>query len=89
MDLALGNNFSHTTTENTTLANPMNAVAGTHGAIVFTQGSTPRTLSFGSNWKFQGGTDPSLTGSAGAVDVLTFYVASSSVICAALLKGFA
>ena len=86
IDFALGNNFSHTTTEDTTLDNPTNLVAGQHGSIEFIQGATPRTLDFGSNWKFPGGTVPSLTATAGARDVLVYNTLSSSVIAAALLK---
>lgn len=86
VDLASANNYSHTTSENTTLAAPSNAVAGQHGAIVITQGATPRTLGFNSAWKFAGGTVPALTASAGAVDVLTYYVSASGFVVAALLK---
>lgn len=86
INIADGNNFSHTTTENTTLSAPSNAVAGQHGSLVITQGATPRTLGFASAWKFAGGTAPTLTASAGAVDVLTYYVAANGFIVAALLK---
>ena len=75
IDLAATNNFSHTLTENTTLAAPSNPTAGQSGNIVFTQhASSPKTLSFNSFWKFAGGTPPTLTATNGAVDVLTYYV---------------
>lgn len=52
INLALNNNFSHTLTENTTLANPSNKTSGQSGNIYFTQGAgTARTLAFGSDWK--------------------------------------
>lgn len=86
IDLAVGNNFAHTTTENTTLDNPTNQAPGQHGAIVFTQGATARTMAFGSAWKFPGGTAPSLTAASGAVDVLSYYVAASGFIVASMLK---
>lgn len=86
LDFALGNNFSHTTSENTTLDNPANQAAGQHGAIVITQGATARTMAFGTAWKFPGGTVPTLTATVGAVDVLTYYVAASGQIIASLLK---
>lgn len=78
IDLAATNNFSHTLTENTTLAAPSNPTAGQSGNIVFTQhASSPKTLAYNSFWKFKGGTVPSLTATAGAVDVLTYYVCSA------------
>ena len=84
-DLSLSNNFSHTTSENTTLANPTNIVAGQSGVIVITQGGTVRTMAFGSNWKFSGGTAPSLTATVDAVDVLVYVVESSTRITAKLI----
>lgn len=80
MNLNLANNFTHTTTENTTLANPTNITAGQYGVIVVTQGATPMTMAFGSFWDFSNGGVPSLTATASAVDVLSFYVASSTKI---------
>lgn len=85
-DASLANNFTHTFTENTTLANPSNLVAGQSGVIVFTQhASSPKTLAFGSYWKFSGGTAPSVTATNSAVDVLAYYVESSSRITAKLV----
>jgi hypothetical protein len=84
-DFSLANNFTHTTSENTTLANPSNLVAGQSGVIVITQGATARTLAYGSYWKFSGGTVPSLTATVGAVDVLAYYVESSTRITAKLV----
>jgi hypothetical protein len=81
----LANNFTHTTTENTTLANPTNMTAGQYGVIVITQGATPRTMAFGSYWKFSAGTTPSLTATASAVDVLAYYVESATRITARLI----
>ncbi len=81
----LANNFTHTTTENTTLANPTNMTAGQYGVIVITQGATPRTMAFGSYWKFSAGTVPSLTAVASAVDVLAYYVESATRITARLI----
>lgn len=78
INLNNANNFTHTTTENTTLAAPSNPTAGQSGCIVITQGATPRTLAYNSFWKFPGGTVPSLTASASAVDVLVYYVESAS-----------
>lgn len=86
-NLALANNFTHTLTENTTLANPTNITAGQSGVIVFTQhASSPKTMAFGSYWKFPGGTAPSLTATNSAVDVLAYYVESSTRITARMLS---
>lgn len=85
-DASLANNFTHTFTENTTLANPTNLVAGQSGVIVFTQhASSPKTLAFGSAWKFSSGSVPSVTASNSAVDVLAYFVESSSRITAKLI----
>lgn len=86
VDASLGNNFSHTTTENTTLDNPTNLVAGQSGVITITQGSTAKTMAFGSYWKFAGGTAPSLTATGAAVDVLAYYVESTTRITAKLIS---
>jgi hypothetical protein len=86
-DFAVANNFSLTIGGNRTLANPTNQTAGQSGAIVITQDSTgSRTLAYGSNWKFAGGTAPTLTTTASAVDVLVYYVESASRITASLIN---
>ena len=77
------NNFSVTLGGNRTLANPTNLTAGQSGVIVVTQdGTGSRTLAYGSNWKFPGGTAPTLTTTASAVDVIAYYVESASRITA-------
>jgi hypothetical protein len=84
-DFAVANNFSVTLGGNRTLANPSNLTAGQSGVIVVTQdGTGGRTLAFGSYWKFAAGTAPTLTTTAAAVDVLAYYVESSSRITARL-----
>ncbi len=85
-DLSLGNNFSVTLGGNRTLANPTNIVAGQSGIIVITQdGTGSRTLAYGSYFKFPSATAPTLTTSANAVDVLCYYVESSTRITARLV----
>lgn len=82
-NFAAGNNFSVTLAGNRTLANPTNQTAGQSGVIVVTQdGTGGRTLAFGGNWKFPGGTAPTLTTAANAVDVIAYYVESASRITA-------
>jgi hypothetical protein len=86
-DFGVANNFSVTLGGSRTLASPSNVIAGQSGVIVITQDATGnRTLTYGSNWKFAGGVDPTLTTTANAVDVLTYYAASSTVIIATVLR---
>lgn len=86
-DLSLGNNFSVTLAGNRTLANPTNITAGQGGVITITQDATgSRTLAYGSYWKFNGGTAPTLTTTANAVDMLVYQVESSTRITARLLS---
>lgn len=85
-DFSLGNNFSLTIGGNQTLANPTNLTAGQSGVIVITQdGTGSRTLAYGSYFKFPTGTAPTLTTTAAAVDVLAYYVESSTRITARLM----
>lgn len=85
-NFAVANNFSVTLGGNRTLANPSNLTAGQSGVIVITQdGTGSRTLAFGSYWKFANGTAPTLTTTASAVDVLAYYVESSTRITARLI----
>lgn len=86
LDLATSNNFSMTLTGSSTLANPSNQVAGQGGVITITQdGTGSRTLAYGGYWKFPGGTAPTLTTTAGAVDVLAYQVESATRITARLI----
>ena len=85
-NFATANNFSVTLGGNRTLANPTNLTAGQSGAIAITQdGTGSRTLAFGSYWKFAGGTAPTLTTTASKVDVLVYYVESTTRVSAQVL----
>jgi len=86
INLATNNNFSHTTSENTTLAAPSNPVAGQSGVITITQGATARTLAYNTFWKFAGGTVPTLTATVGAVDMFAYQVESATRATAQLIK---
>lgn len=87
VDASLANNFTHTLTENTQLANPTNLVVGQSGVIVFTQhASSPKTLTFAGYWKTPGGTAPSLTTTNSAVDVVVYYVESATRISYRMLN---
>jgi hypothetical protein len=88
VDLSLGNNFSHTFTENTTLANPSNPVAGTSGQIAFTQNaSAAKTLAYGSQWiEATSGTAPAVSTTTSAQNILSFYVFDTTHIYYVLNK---
>ena len=86
-DFAAANNFSVTLGGSRTLANPTNLTAGQSGTIVITQdGTGSRTLAYGGYFKFAGGTAPTLTTTAAAVDVIAYYVESSTRITARILN---
>ena len=79
VDFATSNDYSHTFTENTTLANPTNIVAGQCGSIFFTQhASSPKTLGFGTYWYFT--SDPTITATNSALDRIDYVVRSTTVI---------
>jgi hypothetical protein len=82
------NNFSVTLDTSATLANPTNLTAGQSGCIWITQdGTGSRTLAYGSYWDFTGGTAPTLTTTADAVDCLVYAVQSSTRITAQLITN--
>jgi len=86
-DFAASNDFTVTLEGNRTLANPTNAVAGQGGSIFIAQdGTGSRTLSYGTDWEFPGGTAPTLTTTASAVDRLDYVVRASGSIHANLAK---
>jgi len=90
VDFNRGKNFKVTLGGNRTLGNPSNIVAGKAGQIVITQDATgSRTLAFGSNWKFPSGVAPVLTTTAGAIDVISYYVADSTHILVSTGLNFA
>ncbi len=81
INLGVTNNYSHTMTEDTTLAAPTNAVAGTTGHIVFTQdATTARTLAFNAVWKPATGQNAVISTTLGSSNVMTYIVESSTVV---------
>ena len=81
VDLAASNNFSATLAGNRTLDNPSNIVAGQSGSIFIVQdGTGSRTLAYGSYYDFAGGTAPTLTTDASAVDRIDYLVRSATSI---------
>lgn len=86
-DFAVANNFSVTLGGNRTLANPTNLTAGQSGCIYITQdGTGSKTLAYGNAWDFAGGTAPTLSTAANAVDVLAYAVRTTGSIAATLIK---
>jgi hypothetical protein len=80
-DFAASNNFSVTLGGNRTLANPTNLTAGQSGSIFITQdGTGSRTLAYGTYWDFIGGTAPTLSTTAGAIDRLDYLVRTTGSI---------
>jgi hypothetical protein len=80
-DLSLGNQFQVTLGGNRTLGAPTNVVAGQSGVIrVVQDGTGSRTLAFNSVFKFPGGTAPTLTTTANAVDLLAYHCESTTRI---------
>jgi hypothetical protein len=80
-NFALNNSFTVTLAGNRTLANPSNLVAGQSGVIIINQDATgSRTLAYGTNYDFGGGTAPTLTTTASAQDMIAYFVVSSSRI---------
>ena len=81
IDLDDNNFYSVTLDTNATFANPTNTTAGQAGSIFITQdGTGSRTASWGTNWKFAGGTAPTLTTTAAAVDRIDYIVKSATEI---------
>lgn len=88
LNLSTGNDFAVTLTGATTLLNPSNAKIGQCGTIrVIQDGTGSRTMSYGDAYNFAGGTAPTLTTNASAVDLLIYKVREvSSVDVASILN---
>lgn len=81
IDLDNTNFYSVTLDTNATFANPSNVTVGQAGSIFITQdGIGSRTASWGSQWKFIGGTAPTLTTTGAAVDRIDYVVKSATEI---------
>ena len=75
------NNFTLTLGENLTIANPSNLTVGQSGSIFLVQdGTGSRTASWGDSWDFAGGTAPTLTTDASAVDRVDYIVRTTTSI---------
>jgi hypothetical protein len=80
-DFGANQNFTVTLAGNRTLANPTNPVVGQTGSIFLVQdGTGSRTLSFGTQYDFSGGTAPTLSTTAAAVDRIDYIVRTATSI---------
>lgn len=85
---ASNNNFTITLGGNRAMANPTGPILGQSGVISIVQDSTGgRTLTWGNTWKFQGNVAPTLSTSANAVDLLVYYVRTTSNISVQLINN--
>ena len=81
IDMSTTNNHSVTLAHNTQFENPSNQVAGQSGSIFITQdGTGSRTAAWTANWKWKGGTAPTLSTTAAAVDRVDYIIAASGSI---------
>jgi hypothetical protein len=86
-DFSASCNFTVTLGGNRTMANPTNVVGGQSGSIFIVQdGTGSRTLAWGSNWDWAGGSAPTLTTAAGAIDRVD-YIARTATSIQAVYTG--
>jgi hypothetical protein len=89
VNFADSNNFVVTLGGNRTLGNPTNQVAGQSGSIFVVQdGTGSRTLAYSSDWEFTGGTAPTLSTAASAVDRIDYIVRASTSIHAVFTAAY-
>lgn len=75
---------------NRALGNPTNEKVGQSGVIRIVQDATgSRTLSYGTDWEFAGGSAPTLSTAANAQDLLFYHVIATDRIYASLVKATA
>lgn len=90
VDMSTFINASVTLGGNRMLGNPTNMKPGQSGFIEITQdGTGSRTLAYGSSWKFESGTAPTLSTAAGANDILFYQVLTTNAVFANLIKAVA
>lgn len=87
-DFSLSNNFTVTLGGNRTIASPINVFPGQCGFLTLKQDATgSRVPTWGSAWKWSGGTAPTLTTTAAASDLISFCAVTTTVIAAQLAIG--
>jgi hypothetical protein len=86
-DFSASCNFTVTLGGNRTMANPTNVIGGQSGSIFIVQDATgSRTLAWGTNWDWAGGSAPTLSTTANAVDRVD-YIARSATSIQAVYTG--
>lgn len=83
-DLSSGIIAQVTLADNRTLSNPTNKSVGTYILKVIQDNTGSRTLAYGTDYKWAGGTAPTLTTTGNAVDIITFYCDGTSMYGAML-----
>jgi len=78
LNFATAQNWRTSVTAAHTLAQPINCVTGQTGSIFLTQDGGSGTMAYHADFKFIGGTDPTLSTGAGAVDRLDYIIVSAS-----------
>jgi len=79
-NLYVYNSFVWTLTGNITLGNPSTEIAGMSGVFVFIHSGAGRTVSLGNQYKTVGGAGLTLSGAAGAVDLVPYFVRAGGII---------
>ena len=81
IDMSTTNNHSVTLAHNTTFNAPSNQTAGQSGSIFITQdGTGSRTAAWNANFKWKGGTAPTLSTAAASVDRIDYIILASGTI---------
>jgi len=79
-NLYVYNSFVWTLTGNITLGNPSTEITGMSGVFVFIHSGAGRTVSLGNQYKTVGGAGLTLSGAAGAVDLVPYFVRAGGII---------
>ena len=88
-DFSLSNTFTCTVTDNFTLNNPSNVVAGGVYYLIFKQDSTgSRTITWSSNYKFPGGVAPLLSTTPNVYDIIAVVAYDVNTLLTVVMKGF-
>lgn len=88
VDATQSNSFTVTLAGNRALANPTGIIAGQFLEFSFLQDATgSRTLSYGTNFKFPGGTAPVLTTAANAEDDMSCWARTTVILICQILSN--
>ena len=79
-NLHVYNSFVWTLTGNITLNNPTTEGGGMSGVFIFIHSGAGRTVSLGTDWETAGGAGLTLSSTAGAVDIVPYFVQATGEI---------